>query len=201
VLFCTEREDKVEFKSLKQDIHKQLNVPSVELKQVGPRDVAKCLGGMGACGLDKRCCSRFLTEFNSISIRMAKEQGISLTPTEITGMCGRLRCCLVYEYDFYVKSRQALPKRNSHVTTPLGVGKVMDINPLKSSVYVELPEIGIREFTKEEVEPTMDPGNLPQASAEFKNEAQNETKPQRAEEFKKSNPNPNRRPGQRPTRK
>ncbi len=201
VLFCTEREDKVEFKSLKQDIHKQLNVPSVELKQVGPRDVAKCLGGMGACGLDKRCCSRFLTEFNSISIRMAKEQGISLTPTEITGMCGRLRCCLVYEYDFYVKSRQALPKRNSHVTTPLGVGKVMDINPLKSSVYVELPEIGIREFTKEEVEPTVDPGNLPQASAEFKNEAQNETKPQRTEEFKKSNPNTNRRPGHRPTRK
>jgi cell fate regulator YaaT (PSP1 superfamily) len=201
VLFCTEREDKVEFKSLKQDIHKQLNVPSVELKQVGPRDVAKCLGGMGACGIEKRCCSRFLTEFNSISIRMAKEQGISLTPTEITGMCGRLRCCLVYEYDFYVKTRQALPKRNSHVTTPLGVGKVMDINPLKSSVFVELPEIGIREFTKEEVEPAMDPGAPPQVSPEFKKETPAENRSPGTESFTKSNPNNNRRSGNRPNRK
>ena len=201
VLFCTEREEKVEFKSLKQDIHKQLNVPSVELKQVGPRDVAKCLGGMGACGLEKRCCARFLTEFNSISIRMAKEQGISLTPTEITGMCGRLRCCLVYEYDFYVQSRQALPKRNSHVTTPLGIGKVVDINPLKSSIFVELPEIGIREFTKEEVEPALDTGNPPQASEEFKQSNQDKGRPQVTEERKKSDQSIGRRPGHRPPRK
>jgi len=201
ILFCTEREDKVEFKSLKQDIHKQFNLPSVELKQVGPRDVAKCLGGMGACGLEKRCCSRFLTEFNSISIRMAKEQGISLTPTEITGMCGRLRCCLVYEYDFYVQTRQALPKRNSHVTTPLGVGKVVDINVLKNSLFIELPEIGVREFSKEEVEPAMDPGNPPQISAEFKIDTHDEKEPQKTEGIKKNNPISNRRTGNRPPRK
>ena len=70
----------------------------VEMQLVGPRDVAKMMGGYGACGIP-RCCSTFLTEFSPISIRMAKEQGISLSPQEITGMCGRLRCCLVYEYE------------------------------------------------------------------------------------------------------
>ncbi len=72
----------------------------VEMQLVGPRDVAKMMGGYGACGIP-RCCSTFLTEFSPISIRMAKEQGISLSPQEITGMCGRLRCCLVYEYEQY----------------------------------------------------------------------------------------------------
>jgi cell fate regulator YaaT (PSP1 superfamily) len=86
---------------------------------------------MGACGLETRCCCLFLTEFSSISIRMAKEQGISLTPTEITGMCGRLRCCLIYEYDTYVEARSKLPKRNKRVRTPQGEGKVVDVIPLR----------------------------------------------------------------------
>ena len=80
------------------------------MRQIGPRDVAKMLGGMGACGMDNRCCSMFLTEFSPISIKMAKEQGISLTPTEITGMCGRLRCCLIYEYEQYVEARKTAAK-------------------------------------------------------------------------------------------
>ena len=71
------------------------------MRQIGPRDVAKLLGGFGACG-ELRCCSTFLTDFSPISIKMAKMQGISLNPSEITGMCGRLRCCLVYEYEQYV---------------------------------------------------------------------------------------------------
>ncbi len=155
VLFTSENQEKIEFKSLRPELHKLANVPNVEFKQIGPRDVAKCLGGMGACGLEKRCCSRFLTEFNSISIKMAKEQGISLTPTEITGMCGRLRCCLVYEYQFYVSARQALPKRNTMVLTPNGEGKVVDLLPLKGAVMVELPEIGRKEFSKDEIEPVL----------------------------------------------
>jgi len=110
----------------------------VELRIVGPRDVAKMLCGMGACGIESRCCSRFLSEFSSISIRMAKEQGISLTPTEITGMCGRLRCCLIYEYEMYVQARQGLPKRNKRVITPKGEGKVLDVSPIRQAVYVEL---------------------------------------------------------------
>jgi len=99
IMFSTENEDKVDLKSLRSEMQKMYAPAQVEMRQIGPRDVAKILGGMGACGLETRCCSKFLTDFSSISIRMAKEQGISLTPTEITGMCGRLRCCLIYEYE------------------------------------------------------------------------------------------------------
>ena len=74
----------------------------IEMRQIGPRDVAKIIGGYGACG-GPRCCSTFLTEFSPISIRMAKAQGVSLSPSEITGMCGRLRCCLLYEYEQYAE--------------------------------------------------------------------------------------------------
>jgi len=153
LLFKTENEDKSDLKSLRHDMQKLFHQPLVEIRQVGPRDVAKMLGGMGACGMETRCCSRFLTEFSPISIKMAKEQGISLTPTEITGMCGRLRCCLVYEYDQYVAARKELPKRNKRVVTPLGEGKVLDVNPLQLTIRVELPEVGWREFTRDEVEP------------------------------------------------
>jgi cell fate regulator YaaT (PSP1 superfamily) len=153
ILFSSESDDKVDLKSLKQDMQRMYSPAQVELKQIGPRDVAKMFGGMGACGLENRCCSRFLTEFSSISIKMAKEQGISLTPTEITGMCGRLRCCLIYEYELYVAARQQLPKRNKRVITPQGEGRVVDIIPLREMVLVELPEIGVRQFTKEECQP------------------------------------------------
>ncbi len=153
VFFNSETEDKVDLKSLRQDMQRQFAPTQVEVRQMGPRDVAKLFGGMGACGLEMRCCSRFLTEFSSISIKMAKEQGISLTPTEITGMCGRLRCCLIYEYELYVKARQELPKRNKRVITPLGEGKVVDVIPLRELILVELPEVGVRQFKKEEIQP------------------------------------------------
>ena len=112
LMFSTESEDKADLKSLRHDMQKQYQPSQVEMRQIGPRDVAKMMGGMGACGLERRCCSKFLTEFSPISIKMAKEQGISLTPQEITGMCGRLRCCLVYEYEQYAAARKELPKRN-----------------------------------------------------------------------------------------
>ncbi len=153
IFFSSEAEDKVELKSLRQDMQRQFSPTQVDVRQMGPRDVAKLFGGMGACGLETRCCSRFLTEFSSISIKMAKEQGISLTPTEITGMCGRLRCCLIYEYELYVKARQELPKRNKRVITPLGEGKVVDVIPLQEMILVELPEVGVRQFQKTEIQP------------------------------------------------
>ena len=152
-MFSTETEDKVDLKSLRHDMQKQYQQSQVEMRQIGPRDMAKMLGGMGACGMESRCCSRFLTEFSPISIKMAKEQGISLTPTEITGMCGRLRCCLVYEYELYAAARKELPKRNKRVVTTLGEGKVLDVNPLQLTIRVELPDVGSHEFTREEVEP------------------------------------------------
>ncbi len=151
VQFSTEGEEKIELKSLRIDLQKTYSPTQVELRQIGPRDVAKLMCGMGACGLEQRCCSGFLTEFSSISIRMAKEQGISLTPAEITGMCGRLRCCLIYEYDHYCELRSQLPKKNKRVMTPAGEGKVIDVIPLRLRVLVEIPNVGYREFAKEEV--------------------------------------------------
>lgn len=152
IFYAYENEDKIDFKSFRNAIQRKFNLPMVEFRQLGPRDVAKCIGGMGSCGLETRCCSKFLTDFNSISIRMAKEQGISLTPSEITGMCGRLRCCLIYEYENYVQLRKQLPKRNMIVKTPLGEGKVLEVRTLSQVVVVEIPEMGVREFTNDQIQ-------------------------------------------------
>src|SRR5512143_612092 len=137
-LFSTDSEDKPDLKSLRKDMQAVYQSSQVEMHQVGPRDMAKMLRGMGACGLETRCCSKFLTDFSPISIKMAKEQGISLTPNEITGMCGRLRCCLIYEYEQYVEARKHLPKRNKRVVTPKGEGKVIDVLPMSNKVIVLL---------------------------------------------------------------
>lgn len=139
-------------KKLHQDLQPMVKGVTLELRQIGPRDAAKLIRGMGACGLETRCCSKFLTEFSSISIRMAKTQDISLTPSEITGMCGRLRCCLMYEYDQYVEAIKTLPKRKRKVLTPMGEGRVIQILPLQKSVIVDLPSVGPRQFSKEELD-------------------------------------------------
>lgn len=109
----------------------------VELYQVGPRDFAKMVDGLGACGVP-RCCSRFLTKFRSVSIRMAKLQQISLTPSEITGMCGRLRCCLAYENQQYAEAAEGLPRRGREVLTPYGQGKVVEVRTLAGSIVVDV---------------------------------------------------------------
>jgi len=155
-LFGTEGEEKADLKTLKKDMQGLYPNTHVEMRQIGPRDVAKLLGGMGACGIETRCCSKFLTDFSPISIKMAKEQGISLTPDEITGMCGRLRCCLIYEYEQYVEARQHLPKRNKRVVTPKGDGRVVDVMPLTNKVVVAIEtEERTQQFTfdREEIQP------------------------------------------------
>ncbi|MBL8098524.1 MAG: stage 0 sporulation protein [Anaerolineales bacterium] len=156
-LFSTDIEEKVDLKSLKKDMQELYPNKHIELRQIGPRDVAKLLGGMGACGIETRCCSKFLTDFSPISIKMAKEQGISLTPNEITGMCGRLRCCLIYEYEQYVEARKTLPKRNKKVITPKGEGKVIDVIPMSDKVVVliEVPNERPQQhtFMREELQP------------------------------------------------
>ena len=147
---------RVDLKSLREDMQAAFGQQLVTFRQIGPRDVAKIVGGLGACGLENRCCSMFLTEFSPVSIKMAKEQGISLNPEEITGMCGRLRCCLVYEYEQYVEARKQLPKRNKIVLTPKGVAKVIDANPLKETVYARLQDSDddrLYEFHKDELQP------------------------------------------------
>jgi cell fate regulator YaaT (PSP1 superfamily) len=152
-LYTSETDEKVELKDLRREMQKAYPHAAIETRQVGPRDVAKILGGMGACGLEERCCSKFLTEFSPISIKMAKAQGISLNPQEITGMCGRLRCCLVYEYEQYVEARKTLPKKNKRVVTPMGEARVLDVLPLKEAVIVVFEDGKRAEFLKHEIHP------------------------------------------------
>jgi cell fate regulator YaaT (PSP1 superfamily) len=137
-IYYTTENNNIDYGALRSQLGRTLRT-RVEMQIIGPRDVAKYLGGHGACGIP-RCCSTFLTDFSPVSIKMAKEQGISLSPQEITGMCGRLRCCLVYEYEQYVEARKLLPRRGKRVGTPHGVGVVVDQIPIKDSVKVRVDD-------------------------------------------------------------
>lgn len=149
IYYATENKN-LRLKSLQSTLGRGFRT-RVELRLIGPRDVAKLMGGYGACGAP-RCCSTFLTEFSPVSIRMAKAQGISLSPQEITGMCGRLRCCLVYEYEQYVEAKKTLPKVGKKVGTPYGVGQVKDVRVLRESVIVQI-EGERHEVFRHELEP------------------------------------------------
>lgn len=133
VLYVSE-ETNVNTTSLRKKLESHFST-RVTLRRIGSRDAAKLIGEYGACGAP-RCCSTHLTEFSPISIKMAKAQGISLNPSEITGMCGRLRCCLIYEYEQYVEAMKKLPRRKKMVGTPYGRGKVIGVDPLKQTVTV-----------------------------------------------------------------
>ena len=135
-------EGDVDVGRLQRELARRLET-RVEFRQVGPRDVAKLMGGSGACGIAVRCCSAFLTDFQPISIRMAKAQDLPLVPTEIAGMCGRLRCCLAYEYEFYDSARRKMPKVGKWVVTPEVSGKVVDRNIPKETVTLQT-EAGTR---------------------------------------------------------
>jgi len=121
-----------------QRLQRTLSV-QIDLRRIGPRDYAKLLGGYGACG-EPCCCARFLSEFKPVSIKMAKNQGVSLNPSEITGVCGRLRCCLGYEETQYTEASTQLPRRKERVATPFGEGKVIDLLPLQGIVVVLVDE-------------------------------------------------------------
>ncbi len=151
VFYNFEGEGGGEVKNLRNDLQKRYSSTKLDLRPLGPRDVAKLYCGLGACGKEKRCCCSFLSEFSSISIRMAKNQSISLTPIEITGMCGRLRCCLEYEDEIYSEALQGLPKKGKRIMTPQGEGRVVEIRALSEEIVVDLRDAGKRIYTKEEV--------------------------------------------------
>jgi len=127
---------KVNFRNLVGKLSRRLRA-RVELRQVGPRDEAKLLGGIGKCGLSLCCCT-FLKEFCPVSIKMAKQQGLSLNPTKISGVCGRLLCCLTYENKEYGDVHKKMPKLRQQVTTPYGEGKVAELNLLAETVKVKI---------------------------------------------------------------
>ena len=153
-LYCYEESEEPDLSGLLTKLKKKHGKTSVELRRIGPRDSAKIIGGMGACGREIRCCTEFMTEFVPISIKMAKDQGISLAPSEITGMCGRLRCCLMHEHDLYKEAKKNLPKQGKKVTTPRGEGKVIRLNPLSQKISVDLGEEGIFDFDPDDVKRT-----------------------------------------------
>lgn len=152
ILYCYEGDDDPKLNGLVKKLKKANPDTNIEMRRIGPRDSAKIIGGMGACGREIRCCTEFMTEFIPISIKMAKEQGISLAPSEITGMCGRLRCCLMHEHKQYLQAKKNMPKRGKRVITPQGEGKVVRLNPLSQIVSVDLGEEGIIDFESEEIE-------------------------------------------------
>ncbi len=129
-------EGRVDFRELVRGLSRNLKA-RVELRQVGPRDEAKLIGGFGRCGRHL-CCASFLTEFSPVSIKMAKEQQLPLNPMKISGICGRLLCCLGYEYEQYRVIRRKMPKKGQRVTTAKGAAFIIGTNPLKETVMVEL---------------------------------------------------------------
>lgn len=130
--------ERVDFRELVRDLAHRLRV-RVEMRQTGPRDEARLVGGCGRCGRPL-CCASFLSDFAPVAMKMAKEQGLPLNPMKISGVCGRLMCCLGYENEQYREMRGKLPKNNQWVTTAQGTAKVVGSNPLKQTVQVELVE-------------------------------------------------------------
>ena len=128
--------ERVDFRELVRELTNRFKI-RVQLQQVGPRDEAKLMGGFGRCGRPL-CCTNFLSDFAPVSIRMAKEQSLPIDPMKISGVCGRLLCCLLYENEQYHIMKGKLPKEGQRVSTPMGVASVVGSDPLKEMVSVEL---------------------------------------------------------------
>lgn len=146
LLFYFTAEGRIDFRDLVKDLATVFRT-RIELRQIGVRDESKILGSIGVCGRPI-CCSQFLDDFVPVSIKMAKEQGLSLNPTKISGTCGRLMCCLKYEQDGYEDMLKTVPRVGAIVDTPDGKGKVENVNVLKQLVYVKL-EGGIQQTAQE----------------------------------------------------
>ncbi len=138
IIFYFTAEGRVDFRDLVKDLA-ALFKARIELKQIGVRDEAKFLGGLGPCGRPL-CCAAFLKNFEPVTIRMAKDQRLPLASSKISGLCGRLMCCLSFEYKMYKKALKGLPKEGQTINTPSGKGKVVDIDVLNRLVSVELED-------------------------------------------------------------
>lgn len=144
IIFYFTADGRVDFRELVKDLASVFRT-RIELRQIGVRDEAKMLGGIGPCGRIL-CCSSFLGDFEPVSIKMAKDQNLSLNPAKISGLCGRLMCCLKYEHDQYESKKDEVPKVGSLVVTPLGNGKVLSLNMEERKAKVLLFDAGKVEF-------------------------------------------------------
>lgn len=158
---------RVDFRNLVRDLARTFRT-RIELRQIGPRDEAKLLGGIGPCGRIL-CCASFLPDYARVSIKMAKDQDLPLNPSKISGVCGRLLCCLAYEHEQYIEMKAEMPRRGMWVQTPEGPGEVVNVNVLRSTVTVLLSATGVpEEFS-------------PQVIQETTNEVANQAKARNAE--------------------
>jgi cell fate regulator YaaT (PSP1 superfamily) len=151
IIFYFTAEGRVDFRELVRDLASRFK-SRIELRQIGVRDEARMLGGIGCCGR-QLCCATFLKDFEAVNIRMAKEQRLPLNPSKISGLCGRLLCCLRYEFETYRDLQRSMPREGTIVSTPFGEGRVTDINILKQSVTVELEsnrvvQVGVKEIDR-----------------------------------------------------
>lgn len=138
VIFYFTADGRVDFRDLVKDLASVFKT-RIELRQIGVRDEAKLLGGIGPCGR-MLCCSTFLGDFEPVSIKMAKDQNLSLNPAKISGLCGRLMCCLKYENDDYETAKKELPDLGETIKTPYGKGKVVGLNILERMIQIEIPD-------------------------------------------------------------
>lgn len=147
LLFYFLADERVDFRDLAKKLAQKYKT-RIELRQIGVRDKAKKIGGLGPCGLFL-CCNSFLTDLSSVSINMAKNQYLALNPSKINGVCGRLLCCLGYENEVYSELKKDLPKIGSIMETAQGIGKVVSVDVFKRTYSVDLKEKGIIVFSKE----------------------------------------------------
>lgn len=156
VLFYFTADGRIDFRELVKDLAAIFRT-RIELRQIGVRDEAKMLGGIGPCGRIL-CCSSFLGDFEPVSIKMAKDQNLSLNPTKISGLCGRLMCCLKYENDNYETAKRLLPDIGKSIVTAHGKGRVTGLNILEHLVQIQLVDERIMEYTLDEL---MNEGAIP----------------------------------------
>lgn len=139
--------DRVDFRSLVKELAQRFHT-RIEMRQIGVRDAARFEGGAGMCGREL-CCSTWLVEFKPISIRLAKDQNLALNHDKLSGVCGRLRCCLAYEHEVYLSHKQGLPKIGKTIVTPRGEARVRDVNILRRRIRVQFADGSYDEFAAE----------------------------------------------------
>ncbi|MGH6833402.1 MAG: PSP1 domain-containing protein [Methyloceanibacter sp.] len=151
-------DDRIDLRDFLREVGSATNA-RIELRQIGARDEAKMIGGIGSCGLEL-CCSTWLPEMVPVSIKMAKDQGLVLNPTKVSGQCGRLKCCLVYEQATYAEMRKGLPKLGKRVITAFGEGRVVEVDVLRQRIRVATGPGEHHVLTADEVKP-MFPSQVP----------------------------------------
>ena len=153
VVFYFVSENRVDFRSLVKELASDMRT-RIEMRQIGARSEAQRIGGIGCCGREL-CCTTFLQKFCPVTVKMTKEQGLPLDPEKISGVCGRLMCCLAYEYETYVELKKGLPKVGKKIQTPQGAGKVKYINIVSKKISVELDDGLFYEMKTEDYKPDM----------------------------------------------